>query len=386
MRVLHIGKFFPPDLGGMESYLSDLMTAQRSQRLVPAALVHRGPLSTSVDSEEEAPPIWRTPVLTQIYYTPLSPGFPRQLSKSIQQFKPDLLHIHLPNPSAFSVLINRAAHAIPWVIHWHSDVVLSAPPVHLRVALRLFHRLEARLLHQSTRIIATSPPYARTSRALKPHMDRVRVVPLGLHPSRLTCPDSDKEWANTQWKGPGLRLLGLGRLSHYKGFDRLLSAASSVTDSQVCIVGDGECYTELKQQSQAGGLMGRVQLLGHCSDGRRNAMLDTCDVLVLPSIERTEAFGVVLLEAMALGKPVIASDIPGSGPGWVVNDQGSGWLVQPGDVSDLARVFHELLKHPDRLHRAGKQGQTRFNQQFHIDKVSEGIQDVYTEALYDRAL
>ena len=381
MRVLHIGKFLPPDMGGMESFLGDLMEAQTSGSVEAGAVVHAGARSSGVVRATEAGRVWRVPMMGQLLYTPVSPSFSWRLSDAIRRFRPDVLHIHLPNPSAFCALVSPAARALPWVVHWHSDVVFPPGRTALQGALRTYRLFERRLLERAECVIATSPPYAASSLPLAPYRHKVEIVPLGLDPRRLESTDSARDWAETQWNASGLRLLGVGRLAHYKGFNTLIQALAHAKGVQARVVGEGEMYEALDAQIRSAALSDRVRLMGACSDDQRNALLRSCDALVLPSVERTEAFGVVLLEAMALGKPVVASAIPGSGPAWVVDAQTHGWHVNPGDVDGLARALNDCAQDEAKRSLFGIAGKARFEECFHIDAVASRLDNLYHEVL-----
>lgn len=120
MRVLHVGKYYPPFAGGMEHFLADLLPALRVHGVVPAALVHdeRRGLSGRRPAPSDSPAIYRAPCFGQMLYAPLSPAFPFWLNRAIRDFRPDLLHLHLPNTSAFWALTIPAARRLPWVVQW----------------------------------------------------------------------------------------------------------------------------------------------------------------------------------------------------------------------------------------------------------------------------
>ncbi|MCC9002203.1 MAG: glycosyltransferase, partial [Candidatus Competibacter sp.] len=144
MRVLHVGKYYPPFAGGMEHFLADLLPALQAQGVTSAALVHherpgrRGQWPASVDPL----PIYRAPCFGRLLYAPLSPAFPFWLNRILCEFRPDLLHLHLPNTSAFWVMASTAARRLPWVVHWHADVVASLIDRRLALAYRLYRPLE----------------------------------------------------------------------------------------------------------------------------------------------------------------------------------------------------------------------------------------------------
>jgi glycosyltransferase involved in cell wall biosynthesis len=181
--------------------------------------------------------------------------------------------------------------------------------------------------------------------------------------------------------GRAFRILAVGRLTYYKGHETLIRAAAGLPDSRVLIVGTGERRTPLDQLIQSLALSGRVSLPGFQPEADLNALLASCDVLCLPSLERTEAFGLVLLEAMRFGKPVLVSDITGSGTGWVVRRAGHGALVPPDDPLALAAALRALQADPVRRAKLGLAGLTALREQFGIGPVAAAVIESYRQAL-----
>ncbi len=383
MRVLHLGKYYPPFAGGMEYFLGDLLPALQSQGVDSAALVHAHTGPGERPATATPPLVWRAPCHGRLLYAPVSPAFPRWLARIIGEFRPDLLHLHLPNTSAFWAMAIPAARRLPWVIHWHSDVVASRLDRRLALAYGLYRPLEQRLLARSRAIIATSPAYLDFSAALRPWRHKARTIPLGLDPARIADPPPDAiAWAESHWGVAGFRVLAIGRLTYYKGHDRLIQAMAELPgDTRLLIVGSGEHRQRLAGLIRERGLEGRVELLGFQPEAPLNALLASCQVLALPSLERTEAFGLVLLEAMRFARPVLASDIPGSGVGWVVRQGGHGLLVPPADPAALARALGELRSNPRRREALGRQGTQALGDSFAIEQVAAEIGTLYGEVL-----
>ena len=384
MRVLHIGKYYPPFAGGMEYFLADLLRAPPARGIAAAALVHDERPNRRGQRPDPADPlpVYRAPCHGQLLYAPLSPAFPFWLNRAIRAFRPDLLHLHLPNTSAFWALALPAARRLPWIVQWQADVVASTIDRRLALAYRLYRPLEQRLLAASRAIIATSPPYLEASAALRPWRERCYVIPLGLEPARIPDPDPlAQARAATLWDGAAFRVLAIGRLSYYKGHDILIRAAAELTDSRVLIVGTGDRRKRLAALIQSLGLDGRVELSGFQPETDLNALLASCDVLCLPSLERTEAFGLVLLEAMRFGKPVVVGDIPGSGAGWVVRQAGHGLLTPPGDPAALAAALRGLQRDPVRRETFGQSGAAALRDRFGIDRVAAAVADLYRQVL-----
>jgi rhamnosyl/mannosyltransferase len=282
-----------------------------------------------------------------------------------------------------------AARRLPWVIHWHADVVASTIDRRLALAYRLYRPFEQRLLAASRAIIATSSTYLQASAALAPGRERCHVIPLGLDPARIPDPDPtaleraellwSRQNANSAFKP--FRLLAIGRLTYYKGHDILIQAAADLPNSRILIVGTGERRHRLAELIRLLNLNERVGLPGFQPEIDLNALLASCDVLCLPSLERTEAFGLVLLEAMRFGKPVIVSDIPGSGAGWVVNQARHGLKTPVGDAKALAAALRELQNDPARRTALGQAGATALREQFGVEPVAAKITDLYERVL-----
>lgn len=161
----------------------------------------------------------------------------------------------------------------------------------------------------------------------------------------------------------------------------LIRAAGRTKRVAVQIVGDGNLRAHLQRAIRRKGLENRVLLRGGLSNVMLQALFATCHVFCLPSLERTEAFGVVLLEAMRYGKPIVASDIPGSGPGWVVRIGECGWLVPPGDVDALAIQMENLAANPGLCRELGRKGSENFKNKFHIQSVARGVKEIYEDIL-----
>ena len=231
-------------------------------------------------------------------------------------------------------------------------------------------------------MIVASEPYLEHSEPLKRWVSKCCVIPLGIDPERLPWPKAHliKE-AEKGWRPGALRVLAVGRLTYYKGFDVLIRAARQVPDISIQIVGDGALRGTLEKEIVRGGIQTRVALRGRLSNRKLQALFATSHIFCLPSVERTEAFGVVLLEAMRYGKAIVVSDIPGSGTGWVVRKGSCGFLAPPGDADALADVFERLISQPALWEKTGKKGSESLCQGFHIRSVAREIKEIYAQVI-----
>jgi glycosyltransferase involved in cell wall biosynthesis len=342
-------------------------------------LAHAEPGAAPVESQTiDRVDVTLTRCYGQVVHAPISPSFPFALQKSIRRFKPDLVHLHVPNTSAFWALLSPAARRIPWIIHWHADVPLDAARARLRFAYRVYRPWEQALLTRARSVIATSRAYCDASAALAPWNEKVAVIPLGLGKETTA---SAAALQSMSWPAQGLRVLAVGRLSYYKGFDVLLRAIASVPEVQLVLVGSGECDASLRKIAADLGIEKRVWFAGRVNDDDLAAAYATADVLCLPSTERSEAFGLVLLEAMRARLPTIASAIPGSGVSTVVADGETGLLVPPGDAEALAQALRRMAGDPDLRKRLGSAGERRWRANFTLERVADQTLALYRDVL-----
>jgi glycosyltransferase involved in cell wall biosynthesis len=177
-----------------------------------------------------------------------------------------------------------------------------------------------------------------------------------------------------------LRLLAVGRLSRYKGFDVLLDALARLPGARLLLVGDGECARELRAQAQAGGTSGRIAFAGALPDEALAGAYAAAEAFVLTSLDRSEAFGLVLLEAMRAGLPGVASAIPGSGVGSVVLEGQTGLMVPPADAPALAAALAQLDDAALRA-RLGTAGRQRWASDFTLEQSARAMRRLYGSVL-----
>ncbi len=380
MKVLHVGKYFSPFKGGMENYLHDTMAALSRQGVACVALVHHHELRLKSSDEKFETDgshfrVVRAGVMLRLLFTPISPLFPILLNKLLKDFQPDVLHLHMPNLSAIYALALSRAKNIPWVLHWHADVVASSP---LMKFVYFFYRpFERKLLQRAKAIVVTSATYRDSSEPLSDFLHKCQVVPLGLDSRRLKSKMDLRSPAESANQRRYLNVLAVGRLTYYKGFEYLIRATAMVEAARVSIVGSGDKEKELKTLAARLGLENRVVFHGALSDQELIKHFSQCDCVCLPSIERTEAFGMVLLEAMYFAKATLVSDVPGSGMGWVVEDGVTGIKVAPANPESLAKALDYMAKNRDSVEKMGQCGKEKFARQFEIGHSVDSLIKTY---------
>ncbi|MFO7761561.1 MAG: glycosyltransferase [Desulfobia sp.] len=381
MRVLHVGKYFPPYAGGIENFCGDLLPALKKQGVEVAALVHQGPDEPSGEEDFSGFTVYRVPAYGRFFYTPLSPGFPGAFKRLVRDFRPDLIHFHLPNPSAFWALLLPSVRKIPWIVHWHSDVVSSKIERSLALAYQFYKPFEQLMLARAAVVICTSKPYMESSLPLRKWREKCRIIPLGIDPERYgrgqAGTEPGRDGLPVRLDKNNFNVLAVGRLTYYKGHEVLIRAAAGTRGVGIYIVGKGEKQKELEKLIETAGVADKVTLAGFMPDHQLRALMERADCLCLPSVERTEAFGLVLLEGMYYRKPLVASDVAGSGMGWVVDDRETGFLVPPGDDQKLAGALQFLADDRGLAVETGRRGKEKFDRLFQINRVAREVEKVY---------
>ena len=386
MRVLHIGKYFPPHTGGMETFLRDLMQEQQAQGFEVAALVHASRRTFRTYRElyvkgQSKLDITRVACWFTLSFVPFSPSFFWALKKSIRRFSPDVIHLHMPNASAFWTLATSDARKIPWIIHWQSDVVTSRHKRSLRLFYPFYRLPEQSLLKKAAHVIATSPPYLATSEPLAQHAHKCTVVPLARRECESIDSKSDKGADDEINPLPPLKVLTVCRLTYYKGLNYLLEAIANTPETTLTLIGDGEELKSIRNLAQRLQLGDRFIHIPHCSDQELRKHYQSHDVFCLPSIERTEAFGVVLLEAMFMGLACLVTDVPGSGMSWVVDAPDAGYVTPHADAKALSYTLEGIYRDRDKLRTVAAQAKARYEEHLSMKRCHESIKAIYEQAV-----
>jgi len=286
----------------------------------------------------------------------------------------DVVHLHFPWP--FADLLNLLVRMRkPKVMTYHSDIVKQ------KVLGKLYYPLMRYTLADMDAVVATSPTYARTSPVLTRHVhkDRLHVIPLCMGDALQEGSAKEPSDIIERLKLCNRRyVLSLGVLRYYKGLHILMDAARHLKGT-VVLAGSGPEEARLRQQTSALGLQ-NVVFAGQVSEADKHALLRNCTALALPSQLRSEAFGMVLLEAAMYARPLISCEI-GTGTSFVNQHDETGFVVPPEDPERLAQAINTLLDHPDLADRMGQNARRRYETHF----TPEVMAGAYT-SLYRRLL
>jgi len=362
-RVLQVGKFYPPHYGGIETHLQVLCGGLREHADV-RVLVSSDDRSHSVEVIDDVP-VERLATPFTLAGAPINPGMARR----IREAAADVVHLHLPNPAAVVAYL-ASGHRGRLVVSYHSDVVRQ------RLLDAAFRPILWRLLDRADAIIAATPDYLRSSPTLARYRDRCHVIPYGIPLGAFERRDEAVAALRERF---GERLvLGVGRLVYYKGFEHLIQAMRQV-DGHLVIVGNGPLRGALQERARAAGVADRVTLLGGVEDAV--PFYHAAQVFVLPSVARSEAFGIVQIEAMACGRPVVNTSLD-SGVPYVSRSGESGLTVPPADPGALARAVNLLLDDAALRDTLGRAARARVEREFSQEVMVQRILGLYGGAAH----
>jgi rhamnosyl/mannosyltransferase len=365
LKVLQIYKDYYPVLGGIENHIKMLAEGLIQRGVDVQVLVTNTGPRTAIE-EIEGVSVIKAGCPFRISGAPISPSFYAWM----RRLKPDIAHLHFPNPPGElgQLFVGRSRR---FLLTYHSDVVRQ------KYLLRLYRPFLWNVLAKADRIIATSPNYIRSSPYLSRFADKCVVIPLGIDLKPFENVDNDLVQAIRRRYGSPL-LLFVGKLRYYKGLEYLFDAMPRI-EARLLMVGTGPMEREWRTLAQELGLGEKVAFLGEVSDDDLPSYYHACDVFVLPASHRSEAFGVVQLEAMAAGKPVVSTEL-GTGTSFVNIHGQTGLVVPPRDPEALREAINRLLKDESLRRRMGESGRQRA-EEFSEERMVERVIALYEKVV-----
>lgn len=302
----------------------------------------------------------------EVAATMIAPSMVLKLKQIAKNY--DIIHVHHPDPmAAFALLCSGYKGKV--VLHWHSDILKQ------KSLLKLYMPIQKWLINRADVIVGTTPVYVKESPYLQEVQHKVTYLPIGV--CHLESPIKQVMDLRRKYLGKHI-VFSLGRLVPYKGFAYLIEAAKHLDDNYMVLIGGtGPLRDELQAQIEALGLQERVKLLGYVSDVELPAYFEACDLFCMSSVMKTEAFGIVQIEAMSCGKPVVATKIPESGVSWVNQDGVSGLNAEPCDAEDLAKCIRGILADENDYARFSKGALDRYKTVFTQELMIHKCLDIY---------
>jgi rhamnosyl/mannosyltransferase len=366
MRIVHVYKdAFPPVRGGVESVMDRM--ARHAAAVGADVTVLVSAHGERRDSEErvQGVRIVRCAEWARVASAPLCPGMPARL----RRLPADVIHLHYPHPPGeVSYLLDP--RRVPAVMTYHNDVVRQAG------LMRLYRPLAERVLDRMQVIMPSSQQYLERSVFLRARRAKCQVVPLGIEIESFARLDRSSPVVQQLREIYKERVvLFVGRFRQYKGLRVLLHAMAGVPGTLV-LVGGGPEEPALRELQGALGLGERVRFVGDVDDETLSAHYAAADVCVLPSIFPSEAFGMVLVESMAAGTPVITTEL-GTGTSFANQEGVTGLVIRPGDAEALAGALNVLLDDVELRARMGEAGRERVRRLFSVEAMMRTLLPIY---------
>lgn len=370
INVLHIGKFFPVR-GGVERVMFDIAIGLLDTDIECDILcVDNLDPSCDIKKNKDYSKLQNRLILCkknkEIARTMLSLDMISKLKKICKKY--DILHIHHPDPMAALALFMSGFKG-KVVLHWHSDILKQ------KYLLKLYKPLQKWLINRADIILGTTPKYIEESPYLQSCQDKTDYLLIGA--DEVVFDKQKVEDIKNKYAGKKI-VFSLGRLVEYKGFEFLIEAARKFDDNTILLIGgDGYLKDKLNELIEGNNLSDKVKMLGLLSDSDKLAYIGACDVFCISSILKTEAYAIVQVEAMSCGKPVISTDIPGSGVPWVNKHGVSGIVVQPKSSEDIYNAINSLTKDVSLYEKLSQGAKKRYNDLFRKEYMIKNIYDIY---------
>lgn len=373
MKILQIGKYYPPDFGGIETVTQLLAEGLNEAGVSCDVLCVSSARETTID-EYKGYRVIRVGSFGTKFSVSLSPSLILWLWRICNSY--DVIHLHLPNPLAeLAIFIVRPNAKL--VLHWHADVDSKK----FGILAKLHSPLTRWIIKRASRVIGATKAHINCSDHRDIMIRKSVVVPYPFRQSNAHDL-SGQSGLDKRMLEDRFIVLAVGRLIYYKGFSYLIEAAKYLPNKcLVLIVGAGPLAEELQAQIDSGGLADRVMLSGKLSEGDLLTCFSVCDVLCFPSTDRGEMFGMVQLEAMAFKKPVIGTRIPKSGVCEVNLNNVTGLTVPIKDPGAIADAVLKLMDNPSYCDAMGRAGYKRVKEVYDMSVVIPQFICLFAECL-----
>ena len=378
LRVLHFGRFYNDKFGGLERHVDLLLRGLKPYCQADNLVAHdhweRAVVATGSYT------VYKTPSLGKVAGTAICPSMPWLARALHEAHDYDLVHLHLPDPMAH-LAAAFLPRSVKRVITWHSDIVRQ------KRLLKLYQSFLKGLLNRVDAIIVPTPAHISSSSQLTGcrRPECFHIVPFGIDYAPFDrAAQQHQRIADLRANlGGGDEVpiaFTVGRHVYYKGLEYLIRAMIDVPQGILVIGGDGPLTASLKAVSRSLGLDARVHFVGRIPDEELPFYYHACEVFCMPSVAPAEAFGLVQLEAMACGKPVVCCELH-NGVTYVNRDAETGLVVPPRDPKVLAAALNHLFADPALRKSLGERGQHRARTEFSVDSMVAGTLDVYRSLL-----
>lgn len=366
MKILHVSNYYPPHRGGIEDVCFNIVQTFKSQ--FEQKVVCFNDSSHSVLSDVDGVEVMRAGIWGEVARQALSFSIYSILKRYIHTFKPDIIHLHLPNPLISAYLLILLPVDAKLILHWHSDIVAQ------KYLYKLFVPIEKLILKRADKVLVTSPLYLRCSLPLSTYRDKVVVIPNVISLSKMNL-DGCGEDADSLKRKYGKRIVFfMGRHVLYKGIEYLIDAEKYISsDCVILLAGSGPLTEKLKKKNHSE----RIKFIGRISDEDIKIYMSAADVFAFPSITKNEAFGVVLAEAMYCKAVPVTFTIKGSGVNWVSVKDVTGLEVENSNAEAFGKAIDQLLIDDDLRKSLAENAHKHVVERFTMKTVGEQLEEVY---------
>ncbi len=376
-RLLLAGKAYAPHIGGIETFMEQEAAYMRAHTKV-SVLACRDGFGSATKERRNGIPVYRCGSLGTLRSCPISPSYLSAFRRKVMVA--DVVELHLPFPIAdLACLLSGYRGRV--VVAWHSEIVRQ------KWLGALYRPMMHRLLRRADGIITATKAHMEHSPSLQPYKEKCVVIPYGVEPALYDAVPYQPVLQRRLCDPNAKKILFAGRLVYYKGVDVLLRAFAMLPPAPSCelmIVGEGPERPRLQALTQQLGIGERVHFMGRRMEPELRAAYKDCDVFVLPSVAESEAFGLVQLEAMACGKPVINTALPTGVPQVSLHGK-TGLTVPVGDAEAMANAISLLINDPALCAGFGAAARERVKSEFALQTVMERRKSVLLCDLPPRA-
>ena len=364
LRVLEVNKAYYPHIGGIETvirqYAEELGKRDGFEVRVLVCRSEKGGMRRERINGVD---VTRCGSMGTYFSCPLSGQFVRKFREMAADS--DVVHIHVPFPLADAALLLSGFKG-KVVVSWHSDVVKQ------KKLLLLYKPFMMSLLKRADRILVATEGHIDGSAYLPEFSEKCVIVPYGIVPENYTSVAPEDYLTQKCTYKDSVKVMFSGRLVYYKGIDVLINAFPAVRNCELFICGEGELEPVLRDSVAVQGMSDRIHFLGFLPEKDLRRAFADCDIFVLPSVERSEAFGIVQIEAMVYGKPVINTALPSGVPFVSIHGE-TGLTVPPSDSAALAFAINRLANDSELRREMGRAAAERvktvFSENIVIDRL-----------------
>lgn len=372
LKVLQVNKLYHPWIGGIETVVKEISEGLKD--IVDLEVLVCQPKGKTIVDKINDVKVTKVRSLGIFHSMPISLSFIRYFKKLSKD--KDIIHLHYPFPlgDLACLLSGYKGKIILW---WHSDIIKQ------KLLFKLYKPLMKWLLNRSDIIIAATAGHIEGSKYLKEYKKKCKIIPYGIDIEEYKISETQKILTKNLTEKSNKKILFVGRLVYYKGVMELVGSMEGIEGGELFIVGDGPMKEEIEREIQSKGLKGKIHLMGKLRDKELKGAFKDSDIFVLPSIRRSEAFGLVQLEAMVYGKPVINTRL-GTGVEYVSKDNETGLTVTPGNIDELREAIKEMINNDKEREKMGKRAKEIVMKEYRKETMIKKVFKEYKDLIYKK--